>query len=79
MRLETPQNGSIFDPDQLPRFRPQPVATAEIQMQRYEFRILGADNRAKSVLRAIHINDFAAIRRAQSLPDPARVWKSGAA
>lgn len=47
-------------------------------MRRYEFRILGADNRAKSVLSAIHINDFAAIRRAQSLLEPGQgveVWR----
>jgi hypothetical protein len=47
-------------------------------MQRYEFRILGADNGAKSILSAIHIDDFAAIRRAQSLLAPGQgveVWR----
>jgi hypothetical protein len=47
-------------------------------MRRYQFRILGSDNRAKSVLSAIHINDFAAIRRAQSLLEPGQgveVWR----
>ena len=47
-------------------------------MQRYEIRILGADNRAESVVSAIQINDFAAIRRAQSLLEPGQgveVWR----
>jgi len=47
-------------------------------MQRYEIRILGADNRAESIVSAIQINDFAAIRRAQSLLEPGQgveVWR----
>lgn len=47
-------------------------------MQRYEFRILDANNRTESVVSAIQINDFAAIRRAQSLLGPGQgveVWR----
>jgi hypothetical protein len=46
------------------------MVNRESPIQHYEFRILGADSRAGSILCAIDINGFSAIRRAQSLFEP---------